>query len=113
MTIKQARTTLRKADGSIPTVIEAAATVARSSDATLDDLLMCLDHGGLAAEFAALQLYRRTGRPLPSNPKGINLHRSEWEHFLATDPNNRGASASELTNRVGSRSIRTEQVKGI
>jgi hypothetical protein len=83
MTIKQARTTLRKSDAPFSTVVEAAAEVARSPEAGMDDLLVCLDHGGLAAEFAVLELYRRTLRPMPANPKKLELTRAEWEQFLS------------------------------
>jgi hypothetical protein len=82
MTIEEARTTLHDADARLSAVIESAAIVARSSDSTIDDLLTCLERGGLAAEFAAMELYRRTSRPVPSDAKKTSLKRREWEHFL-------------------------------
>ncbi len=56
------------ANAEFSSIVEAAATIAKDSASTIDDLLNCLDHGGLAAEFAALELYRRNGIPLPNNP---------------------------------------------
>jgi hypothetical protein len=48
----------------------------------MNDLLTCLDRGGLAAEFAAMELYRRSGRPLPRDAKKLSLDHREWVLFL-------------------------------
>lgn len=82
MTTEKARATLHSADARLPDVVEAAAFMACAPKATVDDLLACLDYGGLPAEFAAMELYRRTSRPVPRNPKAVQLKRMDWEKFL-------------------------------
>src|SRR5258708_6359962 len=83
MTTAQARFAIRNVHSSFSAVVEAAAVLARSADTTAEDLLACLDHGGLPAEFAAIELYRRTNRPMPESLSAINLRREEWERVLA------------------------------
>jgi hypothetical protein len=84
MTMKQARATLGNTQAELPRIIKAAAKVAQDAGTNIKDLLKCLDHGGLAAEMAAMELYRRTGRTLPASPKSVVLSRVNWERFLVT-----------------------------
>src|SRR3954451_5097881 len=55
---------------------------------TFEDMLRCLDYGGVIAEMGARCLYIRTGRDgVGSSPawlKGVPfiVHRSDWETYL-------------------------------
>jgi hypothetical protein len=52
---------------------------------TLDDMLRCLDFGGVTAEYGARGLYVRTGRDGIGwgAPNGdICVNRSDWESYL-------------------------------
>jgi hypothetical protein len=82
MTTEEARAILHDPEARHPAVYEATVTVARDTGATVEDLCICLDHGGLAAEIAAITLYRRAHRPIPAGSTMISLTRAEWEDYL-------------------------------
>jgi hypothetical protein len=72
-------------------LVAAAAVLMRSCEtddrAALDDLLRCLDLGGIIAEFGARGLYVRTGRDglgwsCPSEDQAFCVDRLDWEQYL-------------------------------
>jgi len=99
MTAKEARATLRDVGADLASVVEAAATIARDTNTSVEDLLKCLDRGGLAAETAAIELYRRTKRAVPASLRRLALGRREWEGFLARHIN--GSPSVRSVSRNG------------
>lgn len=110
MTTQQARAMLTEGDAEYSSVVEAAAIVCRSAESTPEDLLRCLDHGGLAAEFAAMELYRRTKQPRPKSPLQLIVRRLEWESILRT---NRSKDASKARKERSANTRRRRPPSGI
>jgi hypothetical protein len=99
MTTKEAKATLRNSRSDFPSVVEAVASIARDPRTSNEELLDCLEHGGLATEFAAIELYNRTKRKAPSDPTLFVVDRRDWEEFIAKKAN-------------GSRTLRTVSSNG-
>ena len=70
MTLAQARRIFERSDVSFADQVEAASVITSSADASLDDVLKCMEFPGLPAELAAIELHRRTGRPLNGTGPG-------------------------------------------
>jgi hypothetical protein len=102
MTVVQARAILSNTGARLSDVTEAAAVIARTKASTLDDLFNCLDRGGLAAEFAAMELYRRAEQSPPSDPTLFITSRDRWSsHFSADHAFHKAAANSDVTGRIG------------
>ena len=61
-------------------------SVSSRNDATYLDILKCLEKGGLCAGLATIELYARTGRPLPKSQLEISRDFQDWVAYL-TDNN--------------------------
>lgn len=75
-------------------IVEAANTLMLACETddqiTLDDLLKCLDFGGVIAEMGARGLYLRTGRDglgwsHRSSFDAFKVDRADWEQYLRTE----------------------------
>ena len=61
---------------------DAIATLCETPQTTREELMLGLSYGGFVQEQAALALYRRTGRVLPDNRRGLETDASRWCKWL-------------------------------
>jgi len=61
---------------------EAIANICDDSRSTFDQIMLGLRFPGTVRECAAIELHRRTGRPLPS-PQALVLSEADWRRWLA------------------------------
>ncbi|MGN6451410.1 MAG: hypothetical protein ACTHLK_23000 [Brucella intermedia] len=83
MPLDQARTLVANGCENWPRLVDAAATISYSPEATFADLLACLAHRGLPSEFGAMKLYLRTKRPRADDTiESFIMDRQDWTDYL-------------------------------
>jgi hypothetical protein len=83
MPLEEARKLIANGCENWPRLVDAAATISYSPEATFADLLACLAHRGLPSEFAAMKLYLRTKRPRADQSiQSFVMDRQDWTEYL-------------------------------
>src|SRR5205807_602855 len=82
MTERYALKLLHDPEAPYPALVNAVAWLCEQPGTKLQDLLLCLDRGGMAAEMAAMRLHELTGRQKPRDSRSVFLTRAEWEHYF-------------------------------
>ncbi len=68
--------------------VEASGILTSSNEVPLERLLLCLKRRGLPAEFAAMKLYVRTGRPrTDTSPLSFIMDYADWQDYLKNHAN--------------------------
>lgn len=79
----EAREIVKHKKGELVDRVMAASELIYASDCSFQDLLLCVEHGGLPAEWAAIQLYRSTQRPRRDDSlDSFIMDASDWESYL-------------------------------
>jgi hypothetical protein len=84
MTLETARQMIGNRDTTFQDRIKAAAVISSARESSFDELLTCLQYPGLPAEFAAMALYQRTGRPVPEDARSFSADLADWRTYLST-----------------------------
>ena len=82
MDLSNARTIIENSTSDFDRQIEAVAVIAASPITSLHELAACLCIDGLPAELAALELYRRTGRPRDKVARSVTVDFENWRDYL-------------------------------
>jgi len=94
MRLDDAIRTLR-AGGPLPELAEAIGIVIESPQSSGLDLLLGLKYGGFVAEQAALALYKRNGRDLPSDHQQIVTDIQQWAEWVTAGQADENESAGD------------------
>lgn len=79
----EAREIVRQKKGDLPQRWMVAMTLISSPDCAFQDLLDCVRHGGEPAEWAAIELYKRTRRPRKGDTlASFVMDAADWESYL-------------------------------
>ena len=88
-TLQEARQVISDDDSSFSDHAHAAYIICADKNSTFDDILLCLGRGGVAASFAVIELYTRTGRSRENPGQSLAADPSvvtdvaEWRKYIA------------------------------
>lgn len=82
MEISEAKAVVLDPESSFTDKYYAVAAIVGNPSVQPEDLLDCLDVGGVSAETAATKLHTLTGRDADNGVLGVYLDRQSWEEYL-------------------------------